>query len=164
MFSNSTTSQFSLMPLKKSTNQCNKIFQIFGIYPCSNPRSNLIFSFDFQPLNVILSKQHCLLFFFGRNMGKLYHHCQRSFRLFIYFLHLGHFIYFSPHQPNVSNLILILLKHLIYTNDLFSLILAHEICDLFKNLLHYNLIYTSIIHITTKSLRLQMICLKLKKT
>lgn len=43
MFSNSTTSQLSLMPLTKSTNQCNKISQIFGIYPCSNPRSNLIF-------------------------------------------------------------------------------------------------------------------------
>jgi hypothetical protein len=140
MVSHSTTSQFSFMPLKKSTNQCNKISQISGIYLCSNPRSNLIFLLISQPPNVILSRQYCLLFFFGRNMGKLYHHCQRSFRLFIYFPHLGCFSFFSPHQPNVSNLIIIFLKHLIYTNDLFSLILAHEVCDLFRTLLHHKLI------------------------
>lgn len=119
--------------------------------------------FEFQPPNVILSRQHCLLFFFGRWVSFITI-AKGPLKLFIQFLHLSHFSLFSPHQPNLSNLIIIFVKHLIYTNNLFSLISTHEICDLFRTLLHHNLIQTSIIHITTKSLRLQMICLKLRKS
>ncbi len=141
MVSNSTTSQFSLMPLKTSTNQCNKISQIFGIYPCSNPRSNLIFLLISNHLmSSCLDNIACFSF-----LVEIWVSCitiakgplDYSFTLIP---HLGRFSFFSSHQPNVSNLIIIFLKHLIFTNDLFSLTLAHEVSDLFRTILHHKLI------------------------